>query len=113
MTATTWVLVAAAGAAGALLRHEVTFRAGDALRALHACNVLGAFGLGLLVGLGPTGPVAIAFGAGGLGAFTSFSTWVLGARRGAPGRDLVAPLVAAVAAAVLGTLLGRVVGGTP
>ena len=108
----TWALVAAAGATGALLRHEVTFRAGNALRALHACNISGSLALGVVVGLGTVGPVAVAFGAGGLGAFTSFSTWVLGARRrGRPLTDLVAPLVLAVAAAVLGTLLGRLLGG--
>lgn len=111
MTPTTWVLVAAAGATGALLRHEVTFRSGRPLRALHACNVLGALALGVLVGLGAAGPVAVAVGAGGLGAFTSFSTWVLGARRADPVTDLVVPLVLAVAAAALGTVLGQLLGG--
>ena len=112
MTASTWAMVAVAGAAGALLRHEVTFRAGDALRALHVCNVLGALALGAVVGVGASGPLVVAVGAGGLGAFTSFSTWVLGARRGDPLRDVALPLLLAVAAAVLGTQLGRLVGGT-
>lgn len=111
MTPTTWVLIAAAGATGALLRHEVTFRSGTPLRALHACNVLGALALGVLVGTGVTGPVVVAVGAGGLGAFTSFSTWVLGARRADPLADLAVPLVLAVAAAALGTLVGQLLGG--
>ena len=111
MTAATWALVAAAGATGALLRHEVTSRAGDALRALHACNVLGAFGLGLVVGSGATGTTVVVLGGGALGAFTSFSTWMLGARHGRPVRDVLVPLVLAVLAAVCGTLLGRLAGG--
>lgn len=111
MTAVAWALVAAAGATGALLRHEVTARAGNALRALHACNVLGALALGLLVGLGVTGAPAVVLGGGALGAFTSFSTWVLGARHGHPVRDVAVPLALAVIAAVLGTLLGRLAGG--
>lgn len=111
MTPVTWVLVAAAGATGALLRHEVTFRSGTPLRALHACNVLGALALGLVLGAGLTGSVVVVVGAGGLGAFTSFSTWILGARRADPVADLLVPLVLAVAAAAVGTVVGQLLGG--
>lgn len=108
MTAGTWALVAVFGAAGALLRHEVTTRADDALVALHATNVAGSFALGLVVGVHPSSPVVWAFATGGLGALTSFSTWVVSAReRPRPATHLLVPLALAVAAAVLGTLLGR------
>lgn len=110
---TTWVLVAFGGAAGALLRHEVTVRAGRPLLALHVCNALGALALGLVVGVGASGRVAVALAAGGLGAFTSFSTWVVGARQRGGAGHVVAPLVLAVAAAALGTVLGHWLGGTP
>lgn len=108
MTAGTWAMVAVFGAAGALLRHEVTTRADDALVALHATNVVGAFALGLVVGAQPQSPAVWAFGLGGLGALTSFSTWMVGVReRQRPAIHLLAPLALAVAAAVAGTLLGR------
>ncbi len=110
---TTWVLVAAGGAVGALLRHEVTARSGRPLLALHVCNALGALALGLVVGLGATGPVVIGATTGGLGAFTSFSTWMVGARQRGGAGHVAAPLVLAVAAAVLGTVLGHWLGGTP
>lgn len=110
---TTWLVVAISGAAGALLRHEVTARAGRPLLALHVCNGLGALALGLVVGLGASGRVATALAAGGLGAFTSFSTWMVGARQRGGVGHVVAPLVVAVAAAALGTVLGRWLGGTP
>lgn len=107
MTQWTWAVVAVAGAGGALLRHEVTARAGHPLLALHVCNVLGALALGFVVGAGATGRVPEGLAAGGLGAFTSFSTWIVGARqRGGPWH-VVVPLVLAVAAAVIGTLLGE------
>ena len=108
MTAGTWAMVAVFGAAGALLRHEVTTRADDALVALHATNVVGAFALGLVVGAQPQSPAVWAFGLGGLGALTSFSTWMVGVReRQRPAIHLLARLALAVAAAVAGTLLGR------
>lgn len=113
MTAGTWAAVAMAGAAGALLRHEVTARAGRPLLVLHACNVAGAFALALLVGIGPPDRLGVALTAGGLGALTSFSTWVVGARQGDALRELGPPLVVVVVAAILGTLLGRAVAGGP
>lgn len=108
MTAGAWAMVAVFGAAGALLRHEVTARAEDALVALHATNVIGSFALGLVVGAQPQSPAVWAFGIGGLGALTSFSTWIVGVRgREHAATHLLVPLALAVAAAVVGTLLGR------
>lgn len=111
MTPTGWLVVAVAGAAGALVRHEVTARAGAPLRALHACNVLGSAALGLVLGLGLQGPVVVGLAAGGLGSLTSFSTWMVGARQRGGARDVVVPLALAVGAAVLGVLVGELLGG--
>jgi CrcB protein len=111
VTGGAWLLVALAGAAGAVLRHEVTDRARDGLVALHVCNAVGAFTLGVVLASGPGSVAAPALAAGGLGGFTSFSTWVVAARGRSAGLHLLAPLVLAVAAAVLGLLLGAAAGG--
>lgn len=106
-----WTLVAVAGAVGALLRHEATVRASDPLVALHVVNVTGAGLLGLVATRGPHTAVVGALALGGLGAFTSFSTWVVQARGRAVVPHLVLPLVGAVAAALAGAVLGRALGG--
>jgi len=108
-----WAVIAGAGAAGAVLRHELTTRADDGLTALHLINVAGAGLLGLLLAAAPGATVAGAGAAGVLGAFTSFSTWVVQARGRPPVRDLALPMAAAIVAAMLGTLAGRALGGTP
>lgn len=119
MTAVELLLVAAAGATGALLRHELT--TGRPLRALHTVNVAGSFGLGLVLALATVGgPVALAAGAG-FGGLTSFSSWVVGARDVARGTSrptrvswghLVVPAVLAVVGATAGVLVGSALGGT-
>ena len=126
MTGVELVVVAVAGAAGALLRHELT--TGRTLRALHAVNVAGAAALGLVLGAAVDGtPLLVAVA--GLGGLTSFSTWVAGVRArelevaattgradpaGVAAGHLLVPAVLAVAAAALGALLGAAVaaGGT-
>ena len=74
-----------------------------------AVNVAGAFALGVLVGAGLGGDAYTLAATGFLGAFTTFSTWVvdarlLGARLGAA--DLAAALVAGLVAVWLGRELG-------
>jgi fluoride exporter len=78
-------------------------------------NLTGAFLLGLWAGL-PTVPSALleVAGTGFLGAFTTFSTWMLEAtaawregRRGSVVVELSATLVLGVAVAALGFALGR------
>lgn len=107
-------VVGLAGAAGALLRHELT--GGRPLRALHLVNVAGAFLLGLVVG-GGAGELASHAAVGGLGGLTSFSTWMVGARvtartttapRAALLLHVVTPAALAVVAAWLGIRIGMV-----
>jgi len=74
-----------------------------------AVNVAGAFALGVLVGAGLGGDAYRLAATGFLGAFTTFSTWVvdarlLGARLGA------ANLAAALALGLLAVWVGREVG---
>jgi CrcB protein len=62
-------------------------------------NLTGAFALGLLVGAGADADTARILGTGFLGAYTTFSTWMLETRRP---RDVVLPLLAGLLAIFLG-----------
>lgn len=119
-------IVALAAACGAvsryLLDHYLAARAGSAFPwGTFAVNVSGSFALGLLVGVAlvhdvPT-PYMLAVGTGFLGAYTTFSTWMVeilrllaeGAWKGALLHAL-GSLVAGTAAAALGLGLGSVWG---
>jgi CrcB protein len=83
----TWVAVAVVGAAGALARFaligalaEAGARAGFPLGTL-AVNVSGSFLLGLLTGLSVGGDDLLVWGTALLGAYTTFSTWMLETER--------------------------------
>ncbi|MCB0880678.1 MAG: fluoride efflux transporter CrcB [Thermoleophilia bacterium] len=114
MSALTWLLVALAGGAGAVARlgagEWVTRRAPrDFPWGTFAVNQAGACALGALVGAGPSARMAVVAGAGFLGAFTTFSTWMLEADRldearrpGAAGAYVVLSVVAGVAAFLIG-----------
>ena len=118
MTALTWVGVAVLGGTGAVLRLVVD----EAVRArvpgpfpagILVVNVVGAFLLGLLAGLAPDPDVALLLGTAFVGAYTTFSTWVLDVAVAASARlralavaNVVVPLVAGLAAAALGRALG-------
>jgi fluoride exporter len=106
-------LVAAGGAAGALLRHAVEVLApasgpGSFPWPTFAINVAGAFGLGLLHAYVPAHPrlprrVRALLGVGLLGGFTTFSTYSEQTRALlAAGQDLAAFLY------LVGTLLAAV-----
>lgn len=78
-----------------------------------AVNLSGGFALGMLVGAGVSDDAQLVLGTGLLGASTTFSTWMLEARRLAEDGELrlmwlnlVGPMVAGVALAGLGWLLG-------
>ncbi|WP_181692208.1 CrcB family protein [Natronomonas sp. LN261] len=97
------------GALGAVSRYAVgrtiERRGGD----IAFVNVVGSFLLGVIVGLDPGGPAALALGVGFCGAFTTFSSFAVGTVRlvedGAPRAaaiNAVGTLAAALAAAVLG-----------
>lgn len=103
------LLVAVAGAAGAVLRHELTTRP-RAVRATAAVNVAGAGLLGIATTVLTAGPLLVV-GGGLLGATTTFSTWMVHADT-APStvRVVVLPLVAGVAAAAVGRMVATGLG---
>ncbi len=119
MTPALFLALVAAGALGAVARAWV---GASVLRrwprrglGTLVVNLTGAFLLGLWAGLPqvPVGWLEVA-GTGFLGAFTTFSTWMLEATaawragsRGSVAAGLVATLVAGVASAALGFALGR------
>ena len=82
MNALAWALVAPAGALGALARHG-TGRLVARLTGMGApwgvmlVNLLGAFLVGLVAGLGTAHEVFLVLALGFLGAYTTFSTWMI------------------------------------
>lgn len=86
MTALTWLAVAAVGGCGAVARFLldgfVGGRVGKSLPyGTFTINISGAFLLGLLDGLALSGNAMIIFGTATVGAFTTFSTWMLETHR--------------------------------
>ena len=74
-----------------------------------AVNLSGAFALGLIVGAGVGGDAYVLAATGFLGAFTTFSTWVVDARLlGARGGAI--NLATALALGLLAVWLGRELG---
>ena len=122
MTPSVFLALVAAGALGAAARAWVgaTVLRRWPRRGLGTLvvNLMGALLLGLWVGL-PTVPAAWleVAGTGFLGAFTTFSTWMLEAtaawregRHGSVVLEFTATLVLGVAVAALGFALGRACG---
>jgi CrcB protein len=79
-------------------------------------NVSGAFGLGIAVGLGVTGPTLALAGTGLIGSYTTFSTWMLESQRLAEEGsnhpaflNICVSLLGGLASAVAGYLLGSLV----
>ena len=86
MSLSVWVLVAVTGALGALARHivdqSVTRRAGSALPVgTLAVNGSGSVLLGLAIGSGVGGTTLVVLGAGAIGSYTTFSTWMFESHR--------------------------------
>lgn len=118
MSLAVWVGVAVLGGCGALARFGLTLLVADRLHphlplGTMAVNVSGAFLLGLLVGTGLDGDARLVLGAGALGSYTTFSTWMLETQRvGEAGKRRVAvvnvllSIALGLAAAYLGRLLG-------
>jgi fluoride exporter len=114
----TWLAVAAAGAVGSLARfgvHEaVDRRLGRRFPfGTLVVNLSGALALGVLVGATLTGDAYRIAGTGLLGAYTTFSTWMLETERLAESdarvsavANVVVSVVAGVAAVALGRRLG-------
>lgn len=114
----TWLGVAVAGGAGAVLRLLVDgsvtqrFAAGLPYGTL-VVNLSGAFVLGLLDGAVLPEHVALVVGTGLVGAYTTFSTWIFETQRLAEERQLVRAaanlglsVLAGLAVAALGLWIG-------
>ena len=114
-----WAGVAAFGALGAYARFAVggwiTARRSGAFPAgTFVVNLTGAFALGLLTGLSVTGDALLVLGTGLLGAYTTFSTWMVEAQRlGEDGdlRVMVTYLAWSTIAGVATAGLGWAIGG--
>jgi CrcB protein len=93
-----WVAMTVLGSLGAYARYRV----GLALRARGtlAVNLSGAFAAGLLTGAGVGATALLIAGTGFLGAYTTFSTWMV------ERSYLVTSIVAGLVLAWLGWLLG-------
>lgn len=115
MSAATWAGVAVLGGVGAVLRHAVdaavTARTSPLLPwGILAVNVSGAFALGLLAGSGAGSGALHVIGLGLLGAYTTFSTWMLQVRallRDGRRRTAATYLVASLALGLLAVAAGR------
>jgi CrcB protein len=119
VTALTWVGVAIVGGFGAVARFLVDAWVGSRVSrkfpvGIFVVNVSGAFVLGLLDGLALNGNAMVIAGTAAIGAYTTFSTWMLETHRLAEeGEYRVAALniglsaVVGFAAVALGNLVGK------
>jgi fluoride exporter len=113
-----WAGVALLGGLGALARFGLTLLVADRLHphfplGTLVVNVSGAFLLGFLAGTAVGGDGRLILGFGGIGAYTTFSTWMLETQRvGELGRqqmavaNLVLSIVLGLGAVALGHLVG-------
>jgi CrcB protein len=113
-----WLGVALLGGCGALARFGLTLLVADRLHphlpvGTLAVNVSGALLLGLLAGASVDGDARLLLGAGLLGSYTTFSTWMVETQRiGEAGRrwiavtNLVLSLALGLGAAALGRWIG-------
>ena len=115
-----WLALAAFGALGALARFvldRAVARRWQFPLGILVVNVSGALGLGFLVGLAAGEATLLLLGTGFLGAYTTFSTWILDSERLArDGRsrravvNLLGSTVAGLGAAGAGLLAGLSLG---
>jgi CrcB protein len=122
MSAPLWLAVGVLGGVGAigrfLLDGAISRRAASGFPyGILAVNLSGTFALGLLAGVALDGDAFTLLGAGLLGAYTTFSTWVFDSHRLAQdgrGRwaiaNIVASLLLGLAAVWLGRKLGMAIG---
>lgn len=118
MSGPAWIGVACIGAVGALARFEVDRLVARAVPGgfpvgIFVVNATGAFALGVLVGAGVGGDSLFVAGTGFLGAYTTFSTWMLDVRQLADGRawsfvwlNVAAPTLIGLALAAAGWGVG-------
>lgn len=113
-----WIAVGLLGGIAAAARfaidHELTTRFGGRFPfGILAVNLAGALALGVVAGAALDGEALVIVAGGGIGSFTTFSTWILDSHRlGADGAARLAALnvgvsiVAGFAAVALGHWLG-------
>jgi CrcB protein len=104
-----------AGAVGAVCRYLVSGWVDEGIQSdfplgTLTVNILGSFGLGLVVGAGPLDSVVTLTAVGFLGGFTTFSTWMietirLGLRSPRALLNLLVSLTAGVVVATIGFTL--------
>jgi CrcB protein len=119
MSIAVWIGVGLLGGCGALARFGLTLLVADRFHphlplGTLAVNLSGAFLLGLLAGAAVDGDARLLLGAGAIGSYTTFSTWMLETQRiDAAGRrriavtNLMLSIVVGLAAAALGRALGQ------
>jgi fluoride exporter len=100
-------LVGLLGGVGAIARFVLDGALGARLRSgfpygTFVVNLLGSFGLGLLIGVALTGNGYRLLGTGLIGAFTTFSTWTLESHRLAEDGELALCVMNFVLSLVLG-----------
>jgi CrcB protein len=113
-----WIGVAFLGGLGALARFGLTLLVADRLYphlplGTMAVNVSGSFLLGLLVGSSLGGDGRLLLGAGLIGSYTTFSTWMLETQRvgeAGKGRLALANVVLSIVLGLAAVALGRWVG---
>jgi len=113
-----WVGVGVLGGCGALARFGLTLLVADRFHphlplGTMAVNLSGAFLLGLLAGAAVDGDARLLLGAGAIGSYTTFSTWMLETQRiGEAGKRRIAVtnVVLSIALGLGAAALGRLVG---
>jgi CrcB protein len=113
-----WVGVAVLGGCGALARFGLTLLVADRLHphlpvGTLAVNLSGSFLLGLMAGAAIEGDARLILGAGLLGAYTTFSTWMVETQRideAGRRRIAVANIVLSVALGIAAVPLGHALG---
>ena len=112
MTAALFVVAAGVGAVARFLLSRRLNRPGRFPIGTFVVNVSGSFALGLLAGAGPE--MLTVVGVGGLGAYTTFSTFAVESEtlwnHGGPGRTLAYAIVSPVVC-FAGAWLGLIVSG--
>jgi CrcB protein len=119
VTVTTWVGVAIVGGLGAVARFLVDIWVSSRVRrqfpvGIFVVNVTGAFVLGLLDGLALSGNAMVIAGTAAIGAYTTFSTWMLDTHRlvregqyANAALNIVLSAAIGFAAVALGHLIGK------
>jgi len=118
MSLVVWIGVGVLGGCGALARFGLTLFVADRLHPHFPAgtllvNLSGSFILGLLAGAAVDGDARLLLGAGLLGSYTTFSTWMVETQRiGEAGktRIAVANVVLSVVLGLAGAALGHALG---